>query len=207
MKKGFLNVAIFILSLAAIFCIFFNNSGNTSSITSNTSRGIILTSTSRVKKIEKARISLPAANPAALIEYGLGDAIEFSDATQDAALLMVRIPKDIDRTVQPNLQLEWSSEATGDARIALTYIWIAEDETTDVTSGTTTTTTAVYTNSNIKGLIETEIQLADMSADDIYLKGKIARIADHTSDTANSAVIHIFDSYLYYTANKLGEPL
>lgn len=206
MKKSFVNVLIFILVLLAIIVSFVCNNAKSSSITDNTSRGIVLVSTARVKKSTCARFKLPAANPAAIAEHGLGDVIEFTDATQDAVLGSIKIPEDIDTTVQPMLQIEWSGDATGDARLALTYVWIASDETTDETSGTAVT--ANYTSGAVvKGLTEDNIQLAGMTSSDLYLKFKIQRIGDHTDDTVNGQDVNISDACLYYTANKLGEAL
>lgn len=206
MKKGLLNVSIFLIVLIAAFSMFLTDNGDTSSISNNTSQGIILTSTSRVKKRAQLRFKLPASNPAAIVEKGLGDAIEFSDATIDTTLALAPIPKDVDFSVQPYLQLQWAGEATGDARFEVTYLWIAPDETTDTTSGTTVTNN--YTASTtVKGLVETNIQLAGLEASDDYIKAKIVRRADHTADTVNSATVNIFDAFIYYTSNKLGESL
>jgi len=215
MRKGFINILFFILILIAAFYLFIPKPGDTSSVRDNISRGIILTSTSRVKKvecIEAIGIQLPSANPAALVEYGLGAAVEFSDATIDSSLVRIRIPKDIDSSVQPKLQLEWScptADPTGDVvnvRWEVTYTWLAADETSDVTTGTTVTGN-YNVSSTAKGLVETDIQLAGFVSSDNFLYAKIVRRADATPDTANSAVVNLFDSCLYYTANKLGESL
>jgi hypothetical protein len=215
MKKSIPN-SLIILSIIVIFCcMFLCNETKSSSIRDNTSRGIILNGPARVKQIEcvdAMGMKLPAANPATSVEYGFGAAIEFSDATIDSSLVRIRVPKDIDYTVQPMLQLEWScptADPTGDivnVRWEITYTWLAIDETSDVTSGTT-----IANNYNVsetaKGLVETDIQLADFSSDDNFLYTKIVRRADATPDTADSAVVNLFDACLYYTKNKLGEPL
>jgi hypothetical protein len=205
-KKGFINIIIFLLVIFALIGMFLCNDTRSSSVTDNTSRGIVLVSTARVNLTECARFKLPAANPAAIAEHGLGDVIEFTDATQDAVLGTIKIPKGIDTTVQPKLQIEWSGDATGDTRLALTYVWIGSDETTDETSGTTVTDD--YSSGTVvKGLTESEVQLAGMAAGDMYLQFKIARIADHTNDTIDGQDVNIKDACLLYTINRLGESL
>lgn len=219
MKKGLLNVSIFILSLTAIFCIFLSNKGDTSSITDNTSRGIILTSTSRVKKIEcvnSTEFRLPTTNPATLKDAtsDVGSILEFKDETSDYdnARLKIEVPKDIDSSVQPNLQLRWfctTAEPTDDSisiRWEIKYIWVGIDETSDASSDTTVV--GNYNASDtIRGLVETDIQLAGMASTDRYIIANISRRSDATPDTADGATANILGGCLYYTANKLGEPL
>lgn len=213
MKKGLLNVSIFLIVLIAAFSMFLTDNGDTSSISNNTSRGIILTSTARVKKTTCAtEYKLPTTNPAAIVEHGIGFVYEFSDATPDTVLSRYKVPKDIDPSVQPMLQLMWScptAEPTDDSvnvRWEITYIWIVNDLSTDSTSSTTIT--GNYNTSDYAGgLVETNIQLAGFEASDDVLFAKIVRRADATPDTADSAAVNLLDSLLYYTSNKLGESL
>jgi len=219
MKKGFLNISIFLIVLIAAFSLFLTDSGDTSSIQENISRGIILKSTSRVKKTECVNANgfkLPTTNPAVLKDAtsDVGSILEFKDETSDYdnARLSIKVPKDIDSSVQPMLQLEWfctTAEPTDDSlniRWEIIYIWTALDETSDASGDVTYA--GNYNASDIaKGLIETNIQLAGFVAGDRYLQANIARRSDATPDTATGATANILGACLYYTANKLGEAL
>jgi len=204
--QGLLNVLIFLVVIFACLGMFVCKDTQSSSVRDNTSQGIILTSTSRVNQTTCARFKLPTANPAVMAEHGLGDVIEFTDATQDTVLGTIKVPKGIDTSAQPKLQIEWSGDATGDTRFAVTYVWISDDETTDVTSGTTVTDD-YSSGSVVKGLTESEVQLAGMAASDMYLQFKIVRVADHTNDTIDGQDVNIRDACLLYTINRLGESL
>jgi len=219
MKSGVVNVLIFILVISAAIGLFVCNNGQSSSVKDNTSYGIILTSTSRVKNTECVNANgfkLPTTNPAVLKDAtsDVGSILEFKDETSDYdnARLTIKIPKDIDVTVQPMLQFEWfctTAEPTDDSlnvRWEITYIWTALDETSD-SSGDITYTNNYNASDIAKGLVETNIQLSGFVAGDRYLQANIARRSDATPDTATAATANILGACLYYTANKLGESL
>lgn len=216
MKKTFCKYIVVILSFVLVLSgVVLTNKLMGSSIRDNTSQGIILQSTSRVKQIDcvsAPEFQLPTSNPAVLDEYGIGSVLEFTDATQDIALAEFRVPLGIDTSAQPMLQLEWScptADPTGDVvnvKWQIGYLWIAEDGTTD--GAAETTTSAVYNvSSTAKGLVETDIQLASMASTDKRLHVQITRLGDATDDTANGVDANLFDMCLYYIINRLGEPI
>ena len=147
-----------------------------------------------------------------LAEHGIGSVLEFTDATQDICLAEFRVPLGIDTSAQPMLQVEWAcdtADPTSDSikvRWQITYAWFGEDATTDIAADATSD--AVYNvSTTAKGLVESDIQLAEMTSTDKRLRAKITRIADGTDDTANSVNADLFDACLYYIINKLGETL
>jgi len=215
MKNKVLNVLTgllvgsFLVSLLAV-----TSSIKASDVSDNVSTGITLQSTARVKQIECINASgfrLPTTNPAVLTDFGSGAVLVFADETADYdnARVTIKVPKDIDSTVQPFLQLDWSCDAATDdvnVRWEVIYIWIGEDETGDATSDATIT--GDYTISDTtKGLVETDIQLSNFLSTDKYLNANIARRSDATQDIADGANANILGACIYYTKNKLGEPL
>jgi len=217
MKKNILKSRITLLIIFIIFSLFLfsNVSIRASSISDNTSRGITLQSTSRVKQIDCIRATefgLPGTRPAVLAEHGIGSILEFTDATQDISLAEFRVSLGIDTSAQPMLQLQWACDTpdpTGDVvnvRWQITYAWFGEDATTDIAADATSD--AVYNvSSTAKGLVESDIQLSGMASTDKRLRAKITRIADGTDDTANGVNADLFDACLYFIINKLGESL
>lgn len=212
-KKVSTMVTILLVTLA-LFCIFPISETKSSSVSNNISQGIVLESTSRVKRIECVNASgfrLPTTNPATLTDFGSGSVLVFADETADYdnGRISIKVPKDIDSTVQPFLQLDWSCDAATDdvnVRWEVTYIWLGEDETSDATSDAIIT--GDYTISDTtKGLVESDIQLSNFLSTDKSLHANIARRSDATQDTSDGQNANIFGACLYYTANKLGEPL
>ena len=217
MKKKIFKVTglLIILSIILLFSI---RQIKASSISDNTSNGITLRSNSRAKQIDcksATEFDLPASNPAVLDEYGIGSVCEFTDATQDVVLAEYRVPLGIDTSVQPYIQMHWScptADPTGDVvnvRWRLRYKWISSDVSTDLTDSTyeATTDTTVNVNTYGKGLVETNIQLANMTSADDRLHLQITRVGDATQDTDTRADANLFDECLYFIINKLGEAL
>lgn len=214
--KGKLSAVIIVLFIVLAFISpFLVNEIKSSSVSDNISRGIILKSTGRVKQIDCVRATefdLPTTRPAVLNEYGIGSILEFTDATQDISLAEFRFPLEIDTSVQPMLQLQWScptADPTGDVinvKWQIAYIWLAEDATTD-DSAETTISDVYNVSSTAKGLVEIDIQLANMASTDKRLHVQITRLGDATSDTADGVNANLFDACLYFILNKLGEPL
>jgi len=214
MSKKLATIVTVLLVTMAFFCLFPINETKSSSVSDNVSTGITLKSVARVKQIECINASgfrLPTTNPAVLTDFGSGSVLVFADETADYdnARMSIKVPKDIDSTVQPYLQLDWSCDAATDdvnVRWEVIYIWLAEDETSDATSDATIT--GDYTISDTtKGLVESDIQLSNFLSTDKYLHVNIARRSDATQDLADGQNANIFGACLYYTKDKLGEPL
>lgn len=221
MKRKILTTVTILLAISAFVSLFLINETKSSSVSDNISRGIILQSTARVKQTKCTNANgfkLSTTNPAVLTDHGFGSVLVFSDETSDYdnARLTVKIPKDIDSTVQPILQIDWScptADPTSDSvkiRWEVGYIWLANDESSDATSGVSDaqSITANYNVSTIaNGLVESDVQLVDYVSTDKYLVANIARRSDATPDTGTSVAANILGACLYYTSNKLGEPL
>lgn len=226
MKKNLSFLVLFVLFLLLIVSgMFICDELIGSGIQDNVSRGITLQSTSRVYQHDcksATEFDLPTANPAVLDEWGIGSVCEFTDATQDVVLAEYRIPLGIDKTLDPNdstvtlyqpyIQLQWASptaDPTSDTikvRWQIAYLWLADDETTDG-SAEITTISLPNVSTTANGLVETNIQLASMSALDERLHVQITRLGDHTSDTNDGQDANLFDTCFYYIMNKLGESL
>jgi len=214
MNKKLATIVTVLLVTMAFFCLFPINETKSSSVSDNVSTGIILESVARVKQIECINANgfrLPTTNPAVLTDFGSGSVLVFADETADYdnSRMSLKVPKDIDSTVQPYLQLDWSCDAATDdinVRWEIIYIWLAEDETSDATSDATIT--GDYTISDVtKGLVESDIQLSNFLSTDKYLHVNIARRSDATQDTSDGQNANIFGACLYYTKDRLGEPL
>ena len=215
MSKKLATIVTILLVTMAFFCLFPIGETKSSSVSDNVSTGITLKSVARVMQTECINASgfrLPTTNPAALTDLGLGGSmLVFADETADYdnARMAVKVPKDIDSTVQPYIQLDWSCDAATDdvnVRWEVTYLWIGADETSDATSDAVVT--GDYTISDVtKGLVESDIQLANFLYTDKFLYVNIARRSDATQDTSDGQNANIFGACLYYTKDKLGEPL
>lgn len=221
MEKKVSSIVTVLLVVSVLFCLFSANETKSSSVSDNVSTGITLKSVARVKQskcMNPDGFKLPTTNPAVLSDHGFGSVLIFEDETADYdnARLNVKIPLDIDSTVQPILQIDWScptADPTSDSvkiRWEVGYIWLANDESSDATSGVSDaqSITANYNVSTIaNGLVESSVQLADYASTDKYLVVNIARRSDATPDTGTSVAANILGACLYYTKDTLGEPL
>jgi len=221
MKRKVLTTMTILLVISAFVSLFLINETKSSSVSDNISKGIILQSTARVKQtkcVNASGFQLPTTNPAVLSDHGFGSVLVFSDETADYdnGRVTIKVPKDIDSTVQPILLIDWScptADPTSDSvkiRWEVGYIWLANDESSDATSGVSKaqSVTANYNVSTIaNGLVESSVQLADYASTDKYLVANIARRSDATPDTGTSVAANILGACLYYTKDRLGEPL
>jgi len=221
MNKKVSTILTVLLVTLALFSFSLVKETKSSSVSDNVSNGIVLQSNARVKQskcINANGFKLPTTNPAALSDHGFGSVLVFSDETADYdnARLTIKVPLDIDSTVQPILKVDWScptADPTSDTvkiRWEVGYIWLANDESSDATSGVSDaqSITANYNVSTIaNGVVESEIQLSDYESTDKYFVANIARRSDATPDTGTSVAANILGACLYYTKDKLGEPL
>ena len=156
--------------------------------------------------VSAENFKVPATNPADLVEYGIGSALEFGDeaVNYEYARLRIKVPSDIDSSVQPILILGWSCPSTGvNVRWELEYNWRAVGEAMDAAAeGTVTDNYAA--SGTAKGLVMTQVQLANFSSSDVCFTATIARRSDNAGDTATGAVAHLHGACLYYVKNKLG---
>jgi hypothetical protein len=162
--------------------------------------------------INAESFKLPATNPASKIEYGIGTVLEFSDeaVNYEHAWLKIAVPKDIDTSAQPILIVGWSCPTAdpGDdsvqVRWEVAYLWRGPDEAMDAAAEATVTDN--YTTSETaKGLVITQIQLANLAATDSCLSAILTRRSDNAGDTANAVAANVSGACLYYVKNKLGE--
>jgi len=149
---------------------------------------------------------VPGLKPAAFVEYGISNALEFEDAKEQIIFSKIHIPYDIDPTIQPKLFLGWSSPTISqNCKWKLEYLWRAPNEAMDAAAEAIITD--VYESSSVsKGLVISEIQLANLSSADACILIRITRLGDEVEDTlGNSAFLH--GVCLEYISDKLGKTI
>lgn len=174
-----------------------------------------LAGTARINNSEwmsAQNFKVPATNPATMIHYGVGWALEFADEANnyEHAELRIAVPKDMDRSVQPVLILGWSCPTADDGndsvqvRWELGYLWRAPNDPMDAAVEATVVNNFTASETE-KGLVITQIQLAELGANDVCLSCELTRRSDHEDDTADGVAAHVAGACLYYTANRHGE--
>lgn len=158
-------------------------------------------------------ISLHGLNVPTLTDLGIGKVLRFSDAgvNYEVVTTRIKVPKDMDTSVQPKIVICWSSATTdpGDdskqCRWEINYLWRTENESfAAAAEGTVTDNYSSSTTAN--GCTMNEVQLSNLASNDVCLIIQIARRSDDADDTlgdnADLQAIH-----LQYTKNKLGEAI
>lgn len=154
----------------------------------------------------------PGVKPATLVDYGIGLAWEFTDATDDTIVGKIGVPSNADPTITPKFHFGWNAPTAdpGDnskqGRWQVEYLWRAPGEAMDAAAEGTVVNN--YTASTIaKGLVVTEISLSNLTVGDTCLLFRIKRRADEAGDTLDGDNIHLFGVCLLLGINRLGEDL
>lgn len=150
------------------------------------------------------------ANTPTLTDLGIGVVLRYSDApaNYECASAKMRVPGNIDSTIQPQILIGWSSatadpgDDTKQCRWEIAYLWRTEDE--DMSAAADGTVTNNYSASTVaNGLVITGVQLANMGAADACVTVRICRRSDVAGDTlGDNADLH--GICLRYVANRLG---
>ena len=181
----------------------------------NISNGVFtLTGTGRVYKNEwvtMGAIKLPGTKPAAYVDHGIGGAYEFSDATDDTVVAVIRLPQDMDKTEAPEIKLGWTSATADPGDDSKQVVWQVEylycsagEDTTAAAQDTVSTTTSMSTATN--GLVISTIALDAPATADQLLLLRIKRLgADGDDDLGDTALL--LGCGMKYTVDKLGAAL
>ena len=169
--------------------------------------------TARVRKMDwlsVGAIRTHGANIPTEADLGIGKVLRFSDAPVnfECCTAKIKVPSDIDLTVQPILLIGWStSDNNGlDCRWQLGYLWRTENE--DMSAAAEGTITDDYTDTVVvNGLNMTQVQLDDLAVGDVCLTIQLCRRSDNAGDTLNAIDVDLHGICLYYIADKLGEAL
>lgn len=168
---------------------------------------INLHGTARVKRdiwLNVMGLKAPVTDPATLVDYGIGDAWEFTDGTDDTVVGRVKLPEDVDKSAGIEVLVGWNTEtaSVGNCVWQIEHLLRQENEAMDGTPGTLTQTVAASTTA--KGLVVSSIGTITPHADDVCVTIKVKRRADLGADTLNEDN-HLFWVGFKYTSNKLGE--
>jgi hypothetical protein len=147
----------------------------------------------------------PGTKPASQVDYGIADAWEFTDGTDDTLYARFKLPNNMDKSVAPTISIGWSTPTAnaGNCRWQIEYLYRQVDE--DMTAAADATLVDNFAASNTAdGLtLSTVGTLAVPNANDVCVTMRIKRRADEAADTLGE------DNYLLglcmeYTSNKLG---
>lgn len=167
-----------------------------------------MTGTARVKKdiwISADGFRVPGTKPAAQVDYGIADAWEFTDGTDDTLFARVKLPDDMDKSAGMTIYIGWSTPtgSAGNCRWQVEYLFRQADEAMDAAADATLVDNFAA-SATAKGLVISTIgTTAVPNAADVCLTMRIKRRADEAADTLGE------DNYLFglcveYTSNKLG---
>ena len=168
---------------------------------------INLHGTARVYKnewINPQGLKAPGTKPALAVDWGIGGAWEFSNATDDTIVATVRLPQDMDRTVAMELKIGFASATnTGDVVWQLEYLFLTPNEdTTASAQETLETTQTISTTAN--GLTIATITGIDLpSSTDQLMRLRIKRLGADGDDTLADDCV-LLGCGLRYVADKLG---
>jgi len=169
---------------------------------------INLEGTARVKRdlwISADGFKVPGTKPAASIDYGIGDAWEFTDGTDDTLFARFKLPNDMDKSVGATFYIGWSTPTAdaGNCRWQIEYLYRQADEAMDAAADATLVDNFAA-SSTAKGLVISEIgTTAVPHADDLCVTLRIKRRADEAGDTLEEDN-QLFGICMEYVSNRLG---
>jgi len=150
-------------------------------------------------------LKAPGTKPATLIDYGIGDAWEFSDSTDDTLVSRIKLPDDMDKSVGMTILIGWNTPTltAGNAKWDVEYLYRQENEWMAAGADATLTATVACSGTGGGLLISSLGTTAVPHADDACITVRIKRRADEAADTI-SAVCYLFGVCFNYKSNKLG---
>ena len=169
---------------------------------------ITLNGTARVKRdiwISADGFQGPGTKPATKVDYGIADAWEFTDGTDDTLYARVKLKDDMDKTVGMTIYIWWATPtaSAGNCRWQVEYLFRQADEAMDAAADATLVDNFAA-STTAKGLVMSTIGTTVVpNASDVCLTMRIKRRADEAADTLGE------DNYLFglcveYTSDKLG---
>jgi hypothetical protein len=170
---------------------------------------INLEGTARVKRdlwISADGFRVPGTKPAAAVDYGIGDAWEFTDGTDDTLFARFKLPDDMDKSVGATFYIGWSTPtgSAGNCRWQIEYLFRQANEAMDAAADATLVDNFAA-SATAKGLVVSEIgTTAVPHADDICVTLRIKRRADEAGDTLGEDN-QLFGICMSYYSNKLGQ--
>ena len=147
----------------------------------------------------------PGTKPAELIDYGIADAWEFTDGTDDTIVSRFKIPHDMDRSVAPTFLIGWSTPtaSAGNCRWQIEYLYRSENEAMDAAADETLVDNFAASGT-AKGLVVSTLSPTNPpSATDICVSMRVKRRADEVADTLGEDC-QLYGVCMVYTKNKLG---
>lgn len=147
----------------------------------------------------------PDVKPATEVDYGIGQAWEFTDGTDDTIESRVKLPADMDKSVGITILICWSTITAnaGNCRWQVEYLYRQEDEAMNAAADATLTGNFAA-SSVAHGLVVSETgTTAVPNTNDVCTTLRIKRRADEAADTLGE------DNYLLgvcfqYVSNKRG---
>ena len=171
---------------------------------------IVLAGSGKIEKCEWIPASAaraPGVKPATYSDHGISGAWSFADGAEEYIHANIKIPTDMDLSVDSKICLGWSSAATSlncDWEIA--YLITAPDE--DTAAAAEATEQSYEESSAVSnGMIITEfcvIPGGTIGDTDICLHIQVMRDGNDGSDTLNAAA-EVHGLSLCYTSDKLGK--
>lgn len=149
--------------------------------------------------------NVPGTKPAALVDYGIASAWEFSDGTDDTLYTRVKLPDDMDKSVGMTLSIGWSTPtaSAGNCRWQIEYLFRQANEAMDAAADATLVNNFAASGT-AKGLTVSAIgTTAVPNSNDVCLTMRIKRRADEAADTLGEDN-HLHGICIEYTSNKLG---
>ena len=153
-------------------------------------------------------LKAPGTKPATLVDYGMGDAWEFTDGVDDTVVSRIKLPEDMDMSAGVNILIGWNTPTSnaGNCKWDVEYLFRQEDEAMDAAADATLTAT-VAASATAKGLLVSSIGTTVVPhADDICMTIRVKRRADEAADTLGEDN-HLFGVCFLYTSNKIGTAL
>jgi len=156
-------------------------------------------------------LKAPGTSPATYIDLGISGAWEFTDGTDDTVVATIRLPKGMDITVAPTINLGWSSATADPGDDSKQVVWQVEysyraegESLAAAADATLEVTTSASTTAN--GLKVSELTLATPGATDLLLLLRIKRLgADGDDDLGDDCSLS--GCGMKYAINRLGVPL
>ena len=145
----------------------------------------------------------PGVKPATLVDYGIGDAWEFTDGTDDTVVARVKFPDNMDRNQLIKFFVGWNTTtaSAGNCIWDIEYLFRSLDDVMDAAADGTLTAT-IPASAVAKGLSLSLIGEAIPSPTDFCVTIRVKRRADLIGDTLGEDN-HLFGVCLIYTANTL----
>ena len=165
--------------------------------------------------VDAGGIKAPGAKPATAVSHGILEtpAWRFANqavlANQESVSFSMRIPGQMDRTVEPTISIGWSTTTTDPSdeseqvKWQLEYLWRSADESTTAAAqeSLTVTSTASTVAEGFVFLTFTGIDIP--SGTDICIHCKITRLSADGADTVADDV-ELHGICFSWTSNKLG---